>query len=110
MPRTCQLTVPDIPVRADTVLIGEVGLSGHLDGAAGAAQIGGAVVTLAAIAELTGSVDGAVTLSDGPAGMAHGGTDDGAPGLRTHYHEHYYAAFLLDPDGNRVEAVCHRTR
>ena len=42
------------------------------------------------------------------AGLAHGGADDGAPGLRPHYHEHYYAAFLLDPDGNRVEAVCHR--
>jgi catechol 2,3-dioxygenase-like lactoylglutathione lyase family enzyme len=42
------------------------------------------------------------------AGMAQGGTDDGAPGPRPHYHPHYYAAFLLDPDGNRVEAVCHR--
>ena len=42
------------------------------------------------------------------AGLAHGGQDDGAPGLRLEYHPHYYAAFLLDPDGNRVEAVCHR--
>lgn len=42
------------------------------------------------------------------AGLAHGGRDDGAPGLRPHYHEHYYGAFLLDPFGNRVEAVCHR--
>ncbi len=42
------------------------------------------------------------------AGLAHGGRDDGAPGLRAHYHPHYYAAFLLDPDGNRVEAVHHR--
>lgn len=41
------------------------------------------------------------------AGLAHGGRDDGAPGLRTDYHPLYYAAFLLDPDGNRVEAVCH---
>ncbi len=41
------------------------------------------------------------------AGLAAGGRDDGAPGLRPHYHAHYYAAFLLDPDGNRVEAVCH---
>lgn len=41
------------------------------------------------------------------AGIAHGGRDDGAPGLRTHYHPLYYAAFLRDPDGNRVEAVCH---
>lgn len=41
------------------------------------------------------------------AGLAHGGRDDGAPGLRPHYHPHYYAAFLIDPSGNRVEAVCH---
>ena len=40
------------------------------------------------------------------AGIAAGGTDDGAPGLRD-YHASYYAAFLRDPDGNRVEAVCH---
>ncbi len=40
------------------------------------------------------------------AGVAAGGADDGAPGLR-HYHPFYYAAFLRDPDGNRVEAVCH---
>ncbi|MCC5809634.1 MAG: VOC family protein [Ectothiorhodospiraceae bacterium] len=42
------------------------------------------------------------------AGLAHGGEDDGAPGLRPHYHENYFGAFLLDPEGNRVEAVCHR--
>jgi catechol 2,3-dioxygenase-like lactoylglutathione lyase family enzyme len=41
------------------------------------------------------------------AGLAAGGRDDGAPGLRS-YHASYYAAFLLDPDGNRIEAVCHR--
>jgi catechol 2,3-dioxygenase-like lactoylglutathione lyase family enzyme len=40
------------------------------------------------------------------AGLAAGGFDDGAPGLR-HYHPAYYAAFLRDPCGNRVEAVCH---
>lgn len=40
-------------------------------------------------------------------GLAAGGADDGAPGLRAHYHPSYYAAFLRDPDGNRVEAVCH---
>jgi catechol 2,3-dioxygenase-like lactoylglutathione lyase family enzyme len=42
------------------------------------------------------------------AGLAAGGSDDGAPGLRPHYHPSYYAAFVLDPDGNRLEAVCHR--
>jgi catechol 2,3-dioxygenase-like lactoylglutathione lyase family enzyme len=40
------------------------------------------------------------------AGLAAGGTDAGAPGLRS-YHPGYYAAFLLDPDGNKVEAVFH---
>ncbi len=42
------------------------------------------------------------------AGLDQGGSDDGPPGLRTHYHADYYAAFLRDPDGNRVEAVWHR--
>lgn len=42
------------------------------------------------------------------AALAHGGRDDGAPGLRPDYHAAYYAAFVLDPDGNRIEAVCHR--
>jgi catechol 2,3-dioxygenase-like lactoylglutathione lyase family enzyme len=36
-----------------------------------------------------------------------GGRDNGAPGLRPHYHPNYYGAFVLDPDGNNVEAVCH---
>lgn len=40
-------------------------------------------------------------------GLAHGGTDLGAPGLRPRYHAHYYGAFLADPDGHHVEAVCH---
>ncbi len=42
------------------------------------------------------------------AGLAAGGRCDGPPGLRPSYHPGYYAAFLLDPDGNRVEAVCHQ--
>jgi catechol 2,3-dioxygenase-like lactoylglutathione lyase family enzyme len=42
------------------------------------------------------------------AALAAGGTDNGAPGLRPHYHETYYAAFAHDPDGNNLEAVCHR--
>lgn len=41
-------------------------------------------------------------------GLATGGHCDGPPGLRLVYHTTYYAAFLLDPDGNRLEAVCHR--
>ena len=41
------------------------------------------------------------------AAVAAGGSDNGAPGVREHYHPGYYAAFVLDPDGNNVEAVCH---
>lgn len=39
--------------------------------------------------------------------LAAGGRDNGAPGLRANYHPGYYAAFLLDPDGNNIEAVFH---
>ena len=41
------------------------------------------------------------------AGIAFGATDHGAPGPRPIYHPDYYGGFLLDPDGNNVEAVCH---
>ncbi|MFC3711159.1 VOC family protein [Sphingoaurantiacus capsulatus] len=41
------------------------------------------------------------------AGLAAGGKDNGAPGERTKYHPGYYGAFLLDPDGNNIEAVYH---
>lgn len=40
-------------------------------------------------------------------GLDNGGSNNGEPGLRPMYHEHYFAAFLFDPDGNNVEAVCH---
>lgn len=42
------------------------------------------------------------------AALVAGGKDNGAPGLRPHYHPSYYGAFVFDPDGNNVEAVCHR--
>ena len=41
------------------------------------------------------------------AALAHGGTDQGGPGLRPDYGVNYYAAFVEDPDGHRLEAVCH---
>jgi catechol 2,3-dioxygenase-like lactoylglutathione lyase family enzyme len=40
--------------------------------------------------------------------IAAGGRDNGGPGLRPHYHASYYGAFVLDPDGNNIEAVCHK--
>ena len=41
------------------------------------------------------------------AAMAAGGKDNGGPGLRPQYHENYYGAFVFDPDGHNIEAVCH---
>ena len=41
------------------------------------------------------------------AALAAGGKDNGPPGLRPHYHANYYGAFVLDPDGHNIEAVCH---
>jgi catechol 2,3-dioxygenase-like lactoylglutathione lyase family enzyme len=41
------------------------------------------------------------------AALAAGGRDNGPPGRRPHYHENYYGAFVLDPDGHNIEAVCH---
>ena len=40
------------------------------------------------------------------AALAAGGKDNGPPGIRAHYHEHYYGAFVHDADGNNIEAVC----
>jgi catechol 2,3-dioxygenase-like lactoylglutathione lyase family enzyme len=42
------------------------------------------------------------------AAVAAGGKDNGAPGPRPHYHPNYYGAFVYDPDGNNIEAVCHK--
>jgi predicted lactoylglutathione lyase len=41
------------------------------------------------------------------AALRAGGRDNGAPGLRPHYHANYYGAFVLDPDGHNIESVCH---
>lgn len=42
------------------------------------------------------------------AALDAGGRDNGAPGIRPHYHPNYYGAFVYDPDGINIEAVCHR--
>jgi len=39
--------------------------------------------------------------------LAHGGSDEGAPGLRPEYHAHYYGAYMRDPDGNKLCVACH---
>lgn len=42
------------------------------------------------------------------AALAAGGVDNGGPGIRAHYHPNYYGAFVLDPEGHNIEAVCHK--
>ena len=42
------------------------------------------------------------------AAIAAGAKDNGAPGVRAHYHPNYYGAFVLDPEGHNIEAVCHK--
>jgi len=63
----------------------------------------GAGMHIAFVAESRAQVDAFYQ-----AAIAAGGHDNGSPGIRAHYHPNYYAAFVLDPDGINVEAVCHR--
>ena len=63
------------------------------------------VTTGAHIAFCAGDADSVRRWHD--AAVGHGGTDIGPPGIRPEYSGHYYAAFVLDPDGNNVEAVFH---
>ena len=44
------------------------------------------------------------------AAMNNGGSDEGPPGLRPHYHPNYYGAYVRDPDGNKLQAVCHSSK
>jgi catechol 2,3-dioxygenase-like lactoylglutathione lyase family enzyme len=53
------------------------------------------------------SLDRAGVAAFHAAALAAGATDNGGPGLRPHYHPNYYGAFVFDPDGHNVEAVCH---
>jgi catechol 2,3-dioxygenase-like lactoylglutathione lyase family enzyme len=59
-------------------------------------------IHLAFVAESRAAVD-----AFHAAALAAGGKDNGSPGLRPHYHPDYYGAFVLDPDGQNIEAVCH---
>ena len=63
------------------------------------------VTTGAHIAFCAGDADSVMLWHE--AAVGHGGTDIGPPGVRPEYSGHYYAAFVLDPDGNNVEAVFH---
>ncbi len=73
---------------------------------------GGGMLALREQAELVPihlafGTDGAGVRAFHEAALAAGGEDNGAPGIREHYHANYYAAFVRDPDGHNVEAVCH---
>lgn len=61
------------------------------------------VVHIAIVAESRAAVDAFYQ-----AALAAGAKDNGAPGIRAHYHPNYYGAFVLDLDGHNVEAVCHK--
>ncbi|MFT3664973.1 VOC family protein [Piscinibacter sp.] len=67
------------------------------------AQAPSAPVHIAFVADSRAEVD-----AFHAAALAAGGRDNGAPGLRPHYHPDYYGAFVIDPDGHNVEAVCHK--
>ncbi|CAN5643991.1 VOC family protein [soil metagenome] len=67
-----------------------------------AATVGNGI-TVGLEADTRSAVDAAYA-----AGMAAGGTDEGKPGLRTHYHPNYYGAYVRDPEGNKVCIVCHK--
>ncbi len=71
-----------------------------LDGEAASAGNG---VTVAFDAGTRAAVDAFHT-----AALAAGGTDEGPPGIRAHYHPNYYGAYVRDPDGNKICVVCHR--
>jgi catechol 2,3-dioxygenase-like lactoylglutathione lyase family enzyme len=59
------------------------------------------------IGEAEGLSGGHVHVAFVAPNRAAGGKDNGKPGLRPHYHANYYGAFVLDPDGHNIEAVCH---
>jgi catechol 2,3-dioxygenase-like lactoylglutathione lyase family enzyme len=63
----------------------------------------GKAVHVAILANDRAAVDAFYT-----AAIAAGAKDNGPPGVRAHYHPHYYGAFVLDPDGHNIEAVCHK--
>lgn len=69
--------------------------------------IGGGKAVTGAVHVAFGAPDRAMVDAFYYAALAAGGRDNGAPGVRPHYHPDYYGAFVLDPDGHNIEAVCH---
>jgi catechol 2,3-dioxygenase-like lactoylglutathione lyase family enzyme len=105
----------DASVRFYEAALGSLGhvLDSRDDGGAGLGPKGAPALWLYANAKAQGGSHVAFQAGDRKAvdafhaaGLANGGRDNGAPGLRLDYAPTYYAAFLIDPDGNNVEAVC----
>ncbi len=69
--------------------------------------VGGGEMTTGALHVAFTAPDRAAVDAFHKAALAAGGRDNGAPGVRPHYHPDYYGAFVLDPDGHNIEAVCH---
>ncbi len=76
---------------------------GKAPGSSSMAPKAGGPIHVAFVAASRAEVDGFYA-----AAIAAGGQDNGGPGLRPHYHPDYYGAFVLDPEGNNVEAVCRK--
>ena len=98
------LDIPLLFETADFIAFGEetgpkTFVGPAFDGRAAAAGNGG---HLAYLARTRTAVD-----AFHAAALTHGGSDEGAPGLRPHYHANYYGAYVRDPDGNKLQAVCH---
>ncbi|HEY6258454.1 MAG TPA: VOC family protein [Xanthobacteraceae bacterium] len=97
------------------VLVMEVGQVENSDRAAGFGRNGKPDFWIGGEGGLNGVLHVAITADDRAmvdafhrAATAAGGADNGQPGLRPHYHPNYYGAFVRDPDGHNIEAVCHR--
>ena len=90
--------IPDFWIKqGEPKNVGEQGTSSGQPGC------GGPAVHVAFASDDRGTVDAFYH-----AALAAGASDNGAPGLRPEYHPNYYSAFVLDPDGYNVEAVCHK--
>ncbi|GAB3100427.1 VOC family protein [Lysobacter terrae] len=105
----------DASVRFYEAVLAPLGhvLDSRYEGGAGLGPKGAAALWLYEAAKTNGGTHVAFQAPDRAsvdafhkAGVASGGRDNGAPGLRVDYAPTYYAAFLIDPDGNNVEAVC----
>lgn len=97
--------VMEVPVNEMNAPAAGFGIGGNPDFWIGGEGCVGNPLHVAITAKDRGAVDGFHQ-----AGRAAGGKDNGAPGLRPQYGANYYAAFVLDPDGHNIEAVCYLPR